>query len=155
MAGEYKTEDLSHFDLIVDLSSLDGTSYFEFHPKELPHEHTSWNEGSLFIRDAGFDFFSKCFELANPAFDYFAFERFNQTHIDKLLEELSAYSLELQTSSSREVLFSRYAGLFNKDIWNDVDTNDLKTRVLDASKGIQKFVQQETAISRCLCVLGM
>jgi hypothetical protein len=69
----YTTEDLSVFDCLKDRSCLQGTNYFEFHAGKRPSDHDCWMDGSLFIRDAGFDFLAELFYQTVPGFDYFAF----------------------------------------------------------------------------------
>jgi len=55
----YATHDLDVFRLLRSKEQLEGTAYFELHPGELPEPFACWLEGSLFLKDAGFDFFVK------------------------------------------------------------------------------------------------
>src|SRR5947199_1057009 len=80
----YSSDDLSVFNLLRDARELEGTAYFELHPHDLPEQHGCWLEGSLFVQDAGFDFFTGCCHRVHPEFDYFAFVRFDRAQIQAL-----------------------------------------------------------------------
>src|SRR5688572_22855673 len=111
----YRTEDLLVFDVFGEKSRLKGTSYVEFHPRDLPDECACWLDGSVFIRDAGFDFFSECFYSAIPEFDFFSFTKVSGSRLSALGDELRSF-LVLCKNGDRTVLFSRYASLFSADI---------------------------------------
>jgi hypothetical protein len=151
----YRPEDIDLFALIRDKTRLEGTAYFELHAGELPEPEACWLEGSLFIRDAAFDFFVECFHRSNPGFDYFAFERFEPPQIELLIEELSLLLSELAPRCSRDVVFSRYNSLFDRKIWDGVDTEALRSAVVSASEGILTFTRQARSDNRCMWVLGM
>src|SRR5690349_12475599 len=115
----YQPSDISVFDVISDKSLLDGTSYFELHPKEVVGANPCWLDGSVFIRDAGFDFFCACFERSVPGFDYFAFARIAQPHLGHLAAELRTFVHLCRTKPDRPILFSRFSSLFTEDIWSE------------------------------------
>jgi hypothetical protein len=151
----YTLDDLDAFTLLVDKGKLEGTAYFELHPRELQEGLEFWLEGSLFVRDACFDFFARCFERANPFFDYFDFVQFDAAQIGALTSELSAFVETLSLSTSREAVFASYNPIWGKDIWDDIDTERLRRVVAGAGAGIAEFVRCSTAESGCLWVLGM
>lgn len=143
------------FAALHDKDRLEGTSYFELHPGELPEPFACWLPGSLFMKDAGFDFFVACFERANPRFDYFAFIKFDPTQVQVLLDQFSGFVAELTTGCSRDVVFSRYNSLFRAEIWDEVGTEELRSAVLLAAEGMATFVRESCPENRCLWVLGM
>jgi hypothetical protein len=151
----YAQEDLTAFVPLLNPAEREGTSYFEFHPRELPAEYACWLEGSLLLRDAAFDFFAECFHTASESFDYFAFERFRQPEIDKLLSALDSFLSQLDGTPTREQVFACYASLFSQDIWGDIDTQDLATSVRACGETLRAFIRTETAATKCLWVLGM
>lgn len=125
----YRLEDLSIFEPLSNPEDREGTSYFEFHPKELPRPHACWLLGSFFVRDAAFDFFAECFHSASESFDYFSFERFGEAEIDRLLQELDSFLQGIAAEPNRELLFSRYASIFTPDIWAEIEIQDLAPAV--------------------------
>ncbi|MBW8873966.1 MAG: hypothetical protein JF614_03310 [Acidobacteria bacterium] len=151
----YSSDDLSVFNLLHDVHELEGTAYFELHPHDLPEQHGCWLEGSLFVQDAGFDFFTGCCHRVHPEFDYFAFVRFDRAQVHALGAELSSFVAELVPGASRETVFSRYTSIFGKEIWKDVDTDRLRLAVAAAGAGIRSFIETSTKESGCLWVLGM
>lgn len=151
----YAATDLKVFKPLFDPGELEGTSYFELHPKELPRTNACWLPGSFFLRDAGFDFFAECFYCASPAFDYFSFQRFGQAEIVALLSELEAFVDDLRGEPVRAKVFSKYSSIFTPDIWSAVPTEPLKSSVIQTGTAMLTFVKQETARSECLWVLGM
>lgn len=151
----YGVQDLDVFVLQRDKDRLDGTAYFELHPGELPEPMACWLPGSLFVKDAAFDFFVGCFERANSRFDYFAFERFEREQVDLLRQELSNLIPDLTPGCSREALFSRYNSLFGTRIWDGLDTEDLRQAVVRTAEGISSFIEGARAEGQCLWVLGM
>lgn len=144
---------LNNLELIRDKAKLEGTCYFEFHPRELPAKTACWLDGSVFISDAGFDFFVRCFERASPNFDYFSFVRFGRSEIERLLSELSEFCTALTPGCSRELLFSR--GHFTAESWSGVETESLRLALVAAASGIRDFVQTATKETGCLWVPGM
>ena len=151
----YKSNDLGIFVPVRDKQRLEGTAYFELHPGELPKRFACWLPGSLFVKDAAFDFFVTSFEHANPKFDYFAFERFSRAQIDVLLGELATFTSELVPECSREVVFSRYSSIFPPDIWDDVGTEILRSSVVRAANEMTSFIRGSCDKDECLWVLGM
>jgi hypothetical protein len=151
----YTVVDLSLFEPLFDPEGRSGTNYFELHPKELPNQNECWLLGSLFIQDAAFDFFVECFHTASKDFDYFYFQRFGEAEIDALSTDLETFLSALRSTPSREVLFSRYASLFTKDIWSKVETEPLTRAVVSCGESLLKFVREQTKESKCLWVLGM
>jgi hypothetical protein len=151
----YTTEDLIVFEPVFDPSSLNGTSYFEFHPSELPKANACWLPGSMFLRDAAFDFFVECFHSASQSFDYFSFVRFGSRDIRCLIDELTIYLDSLKAAPTRERLFAKYASIFGDEIWSGVETQPLADAVVNAGKTLRRFVRSKTKESACLWILGM
>jgi hypothetical protein len=151
----YGVADLAMFALIDASQEREGTSYFEFHPRELPAEHACWLPESMYLKDAAFDFYAECFHRADPEFDYFAFQRFDRGKITVLTQELNTFTESLNSTATRETLFSRYSSLFNTEIWSDVKTEQLVPRVRETGAALNKFIRKQTKTSGCLWVLGM
>jgi hypothetical protein len=151
----YTTEDLIVFEPLFDPSALNGTSYFEFHPGELPKTSACWMPGSMFLRDAAFDFFVECFHSASESFDYFSFVRFGSSDISRLIYELTIYLDTLKDAPTREQLFVKYSSIFSDEIWSGVATQPLAEAVLSAGRTLRRFVRSKTKESACLWILGM
>jgi len=151
----YSKEALSLFAILRDTTALDGTAYFELHPGEIPEPFACWLEGSIFIRDAGFDFLVECFCRANPKFDYFAFERFDLAQLDNVSAELSAFLSMLVPGCQREAVFANYGSLFSREIWKDVPTEPLRDALSGATASVLEFVQLTRTEHESLWVLGM
>ena len=151
----YTTEDLIVFAPLFDPSARNGTSYFEFHPSELPKTNACWLPGSMFLRDAAFDFFVECFHSASQSFDYFSFVRFGSKDIRCLIDELTIYLDSLKAAPTREQLFAKYASIFGDEIWSGVATEPLADAVVNAGKTLRRFVRSNTKESACLWILGM
>jgi hypothetical protein len=93
----------------------------------MPEPFSCWLTGSLFVRDAASDFLVECFSRANPKFDYFTFERFDQVHLHALATELTRFLQTLvPVVSPREAILSTYASLFSRSIWQDVPNESLR-----------------------------
>jgi hypothetical protein len=151
----YTSKDLSLFEPLLEPSVREGTAYFELHPGELPAPNACWLEGSFFVCDAAFDFFTGCFERASESFDYFAFTRFERGEVVRLVDELTEYLTSLKTASStRAAVFAHYSSLFGSDIWSDVPTPALEASVLVLGEQMRSFVEANES-SGCLWVLGM
>ena len=151
----YSEDDLDLFAIVRDKQDLDGTAYFELHPGEVPEPIDFWLEGSIFIRDAGFDFVVHCFSRANPKFDYFASERFSSAHLDALSLELNAFLQTLQPGCPRDAVFATYESIWSRDIWKEVGTEPLRDAVSRMTAGIRDFVERSREERRPLWVLGM
>ena len=151
----YYPEDLSVFEPLDSPDECVGTSYFEFHPKELPRQNACWLLGSLFLQDAAFDFFAECFKAASKSFDYFSFRRFGEQEIAAVVRELGSYLNEIDQDQTRGQLFSRYASEFKFDMWSEVPTEELAKAVCHCGLRLLTFIESETEESRCLWVLGM
>ncbi len=151
----YSVSDLIVFQILRDKTALEGTSYFELHPGEPPEPFACWLEGSVFIRDAGFDFFVKCFEEANSQFDYFAFEAFDAIALGRLGQALARFEGALAPGCSRESVFSRYASLFDCSIWDAVDTESLRVAIASAGGELRSFIEQARDEAKRLWVMGM
>lgn len=152
----YNPSDLGLFKLLRDPAQRDGTAYFEFHPAELPEPRACWLDGSLLMRDAAFDFFAGCFQAALPTFDYFAFSRFGEGDIARLLAELDAYLASVESNvTPLDALFARYASVFTQDIWADIEPTILAPVVAVAGHALRTYIAEQTRDSRCLWVLGM
>ena len=151
----YQPSDLTVFDVISDKSLLGGTDYFELHPKEVVKPNSCWLDESVFIRDAGFDFFCACFERSVPGFDYFAFARIPQPHLGHLAAELRTFIHQCRTKPDRPTLFSRYASLFKQDIWEEVGTEQLRGPIIAAGEKIERFIMTASKASGIVWVMGM
>jgi hypothetical protein len=155
----YTQADLNLFEPLFDASQKNTTAYFEFHPAELPEENACWLPGSLFLRDAAFDFFADCFHRAKESFDYFSFVRFGSRDIGRLIDELTVYLDTLKSAPTREEVFARYESMFTSEftseVWGAVDTQPLAAAVLGAGRTLRRFVRSQTKESGCLWVLGM
>ena len=151
----YTTEDLILFEPMYDPSARNGTAYFELHPCELPKTNACWLPGSMFLRDAAFDFFVECFHSASESFDYFSFVRYGPRDISRLIDELNIYLDGLKTAPTREQLFAKYSSIFDDEIWSGVATQPLAEKVLNAGKAVRRFVRSRTKESGCLWILGM
>ena len=151
----HTNKDLGVFEPLRDPAKREGTAYFEFHPKEPPRATACWLPGSLFLRDAAFDFYAECFNRASESFDYFSFQRFGQKEIERVIGELSSFQDSLNANPDRERLFSKYASLFEPDIWSGVDTAPLLSAVRKTGSQLLTFIKVETKESQCLWVLGM
>jgi hypothetical protein len=151
----YSDCDLALFAILRRTSDLDGTAYFELHPGEVPEPFACWLEGSIFIRDAGFDFVADCFARANSKFDYFAFERFDAAQLETLSGELGSFLQVLEPGCQRDTVFARYESLFSREVWKDVATDPLREAVSRATVSILEFVQQTRAAQKPLWVMGM
>ena len=155
MAGEYKIEDLHLLKILRDKKDLEGTAYFEFHPRNLKSEYSSWNEGSIYLADSGFDFFCDCFYRSNREFDYFAFCKYNGEEINRLVSELEEFMRVIQVEPSRSAVFSRYSGLFGKEMWDEVSEARINEALVLTGSDLVKFFKAAKNESGILWVLGM
>jgi hypothetical protein len=137
----YSEDDLAVF-TVLGKAELHGTAYFELHAGELPEPFACWLEESIFIRDAGFDFLVECFCRANKKFDYFAFEPFDASQIDKLVDELTLFLETLSPGCSRDVVFSQYSSLFTQSIWEEVGTDNIRVALAAATRHILEFANK-------------
>lgn len=153
--GKYTSEDLDAFRLLHDKEHLDGTAYFELHPGELPEPYACWLDGSLFVRDAGFDFFVGCFHAANSKWDYFESEPFDTAQSRVLAQEIGAFAATLTTGSGRDAIFARYGSPFGRDMWAEVDTDMLRGAVQEAASGLEDWIRNVQRSGEVLWVLGM
>lgn len=151
----YQIENLCVFDVFGDKARLDGTSYVEFHPCDLPEEYACWLDGSVFIRDAGFDFFTECFYRAIPAFDSFSITKVTGPQLSALGDELRSFLGLCRKGGDRSVLFSRYASLFSSDIWDQVPTEPLRQSLVNAGGLIEDLRARSESDSGILWVRGM
>ena len=151
----YCADDLVLFEPLLDPQRREGSCYFELHPSELPRKHACWLPGSFFLRDAAFDFFAECFHKADEDFDYFAMQRLGQNEIYALCKELAQFNAEVEAMPTREVVFSRYASLFGKDVWSEIDAGVLADAISKSGRQLLDFITRNTKESKCLWVLGM
>lgn len=155
MPGEYRVESLHLLKVLRDKKELRGTAYFEFHPKNLQSEYSSWNEGSIYLADAGFDYFCECFYKSNREFDYFAFCKYNGDEIASLIVEIDRFLSELKNDSGRKTVFSRFSGLFGKEMWDNVDEKKISEVLISTGKELIRFFKDAKSESGILWVLGM
>jgi hypothetical protein len=151
----YANHDLDVFRLLRSKEQLNGTAYFELHPGELPEPFACWLDGSLFVRDAGFDFFVECFHGANPKWDYFSFESFDLAQVEALSADIGSFAAGLTPGCGREAVFARYNSLFKKDIWNDVDTDLLRGAALATASDLRAWLREVQLSGKVLWFLGM
>jgi len=151
----YQTTDLCLLDVFSDKTRLEGTSYVEFHPRDLPAEFACWLDGSLFIRDAGFDFFAECFYKAIPGFDFFSFTKATGPGLVDLGVEIRSFIEACRCGEDRTSLFSRYSSLFSPDIWDDVPSGLLRASIINAGEVIESFRSRAESESGVLWILGM
>ena len=151
----YTAEHLSFFIPLTDKSKCDGTAYIELYPADRSEDDPCWLDGSLFVKDAAFDFVTECFYGANQDFDYFAFVRFSPSQIVRLLQEIRSFGSELSGNPGRNVVFSRYSSLFSRDTWSEVPEAELARRLHSLLIDMEQFIAAKTAKSKCLWVLGM
>jgi hypothetical protein len=151
----YDIEQLSAFIPLLDPEKREGTSYIELHPTERPDPHSCWLPGSLMLRDSAFDFYTESFYHADPDFDYFAFQKLNESEIQALASDISSFLSSLRNNPDREALFSRYTSLFSKEIWSQVPTEQLTAAVISCGETLHRFITFETKKSKILWVLGM
>lgn len=151
----YRLEHLALFEPLTRPDACKGTLYFELHPRELPHAVACWLPGSLFVKDAAFDFFAGCFHTASASFDYFSFQRFGAEEITRLNHALDGYLNGLTHEPTRERLFCGYESVFDADIWSAIDTPALSAAVRRCGETMRTFIRTRTKKSKCLWVLGM
>ncbi len=153
--GKYTNQDLEVLGLLHDKEHLDGTAYFELHPGELPEPYACWLDGSLFMRDAGFDFFVECFQAANPKWDYFESEPFDAAQLGLLIENIGTFAATLSNGCDRDAVFARYGSPFGKEMWAEVETDLLRRAVLEAASGLKTWIRNVQHSGEVLWVLGM
>jgi len=147
--------DLTAFEVIRDKSLLTGSNYFELHPKEVLVANACWLDGSIFIRDAGFNFFCACFERAAPDFDYFAFTRIVPPQLETLAIELRNYLDVCRATSDRTALYSCYPSNFRIDTWDQIEIEPLRSSIIEAGDNIERFVLAARKDTGVLWVMGM
>jgi hypothetical protein len=152
---KYTAADLHVFSVAVTPAACVGSHYFELHPNELATPTSCWLSGSLFVRDAAFDFFADCFHGASETFNYFSFQRFGPTEIDTLKVMLDNYLKNIKFDTARGQLFSRYASVVDSAVWDDIDTKTLTASVYQCGQIMSGFIELHTRRSECLWVLGM
>jgi hypothetical protein len=155
IAMSYDNQALEMFTPLTNAADREGSCYFEFHPNEVSKPYACWLKGSLLVKDAAFDFFAECFHSASESFDYFGVERFAEVEISRLLREIDSFLLDIEGEPSREKVFSRYASMFTLDIWSEIDTQVLASRVRDCGASMRSFIHAKTQESKCLWVMGM
>jgi hypothetical protein len=152
-------EKLTVFQLVLTPADLvrgpAGRQYFELHPGELPYPNACHLEGSLFIRDAAFDFFAGCFHTASESFNYFSFQRFGVDEINCLKIALDLYLKDIKDDTARGQLFSRFASVTTPTFWDAVETTALAAAVFHCGQTIRAFIELKTRQSGCLWVLGL
>jgi hypothetical protein len=151
----YGIDDLSLLRPVLSPEECDGTSYFEFHPAELPAPDAHGLAGSLFLTDVAFDFYAECFYAASASFDYFASQRFDAVDIARLERELDGFVGALRRDPTHATLFSRYSSVFGQEIWSGIDVAVLADAVAATGASLRDFVRAHGGESGCLWVLGM
>jgi hypothetical protein len=97
------------FELEKGTSKLEGTCYFEF-VKDSDKKKECWNEEAYYLTDEIFDFIYPLFKRAIERFDYYAFNKLNQSEIKRLLDELSKFEKNLNQIKKEE----EFKGFFEK-----------------------------------------
>ncbi len=151
----YTAADLVVFNPLVNPPQRAGNQYFELHPNELPSVGARSLPGSLFIRDAAFDFYAACFHSASESFNYFSFQRFDASQIEHLKLALDHYLKDLKDDTARGQLFSRYASVVSPTLWNNIETRTLTAAAFHCGQTIRAFIELRTRQSGCLWVLGI
>jgi hypothetical protein len=149
------TPDLSVLDVISDRSLLKGTNYFELHPNEVDKTNPCWLDGSIFIRDEGFDFFAACFERSVPDFDYFGFTRVVHPHLGGLAADLRTFVYLCKAKPDRKILFSRYSSVLDDRIWRDAETEQLRGRIIAGGKELERFINAASKRRGVIWIMGM
>jgi hypothetical protein len=148
----YTSEDLSVFECLQERSRLGGTNYFEFHAGRRPSDHACWLDGSLFIRDAGFDFIAELFYQTVPGFDYFSFVDVAPQAGEAIVNRLDEFSRRLATAISRDAVFAHYSSLFGTDIWADVPASDIGPCLRLACDHIRDYFKQDKGDAAVLVI---
>ena len=151
----YSVHDLSVFDCIRDRSSSEGSDYFEFHAGKRPSDHACWLDGSLFLRDAGFDFIAELFYQTVPDFDYFSFVEVPDQFIEVVVTRLHDFSQSLSGDVSREDVFRYYSSLFTADIWAEVSAPSIAPHLRRTCEDLRAYFSEALRSRQPLVILGM
>lgn len=82
-------------------SKLQGTCYFEF-VKNSEKKKNCWNENAYYLEDETFLIFSPVFHKASERFDWYDFNKLNQTELKNLTKELSFFESNLKQIRNEE-----------------------------------------------------
>ena len=97
------------FELKRGTANLQGTCYFEF-VKDSDKEKFCWNENAYYLEDELFSFFYPIFGKASNKFDWYEFNKLNQSEIKLLEKELLLLERKLDNIKDEEqfkVLFEK------------------------------------------------
>lgn len=155
MASENTPKDLQVLKILRDKNALDGTAYFEFHPKILKSEDSVWNEGSIYLAESGFDFFSECFHKSNREFQYSGRCKYNEEEIDLLTSEIEEFMQAIKEHSTRASLFSRHSDFTEKAMWDHIDETRTREALASTGKDLIKFLKKAKNDSGIVWVLGV
>ena len=117
------------FELKRGTANLQGTCYFEF-VKNSDKKKTCWNEivfypllqfcFSYYLEQELFSFFYPIFRKASDKFDWYAFNKLNQSEIKRLEKELLLLERELKGIKYEEQFKSFFEKIF---FWIEADGN--------------------------------
>jgi hypothetical protein len=151
----FTVADLARLTPIYNVESRDGSWYYELHPRERPEGEECWISGSMLIHETAFTFFTKLFYAANPDFNEYAFVRFDEIHIARLVGELQGFVNTLYARPTRKQALSGHMSSHTHAHWAAVPEAALVAAVLECAQAMRKFIDERTRISHCLWVLGM
>lgn len=155
MSYSHSLEDLAVFTPLYEPEMREGTDYIELYPSEPPKHYSCWLPGSLLLKEAAFDFFTKSFYRADDDFDFYSFQKLQEFEIQILASDIASFIVALRESPTSEIVFSRYASVFGKEIWAEVSIDALAAAVISCGEELNRFIIKETKNSKILCVLGM
>lgn len=155
MASENTPQDLQVLKILRDKNALDGTAYFEFHPKILKSEYSVWNDGSIYLAESGFDFFSECFHKSNREFHSSGRCKYNGEEIDLLTSEIEDFMQAIKKQPTRTSLFSGHSGFTERAVWDHINEACIREALTSTGKGLIKFFKNAKNESGILWVLGM
>ena len=89
------------FELKRGTAELKGTCYFEF-VKNSDKKKPCWNEDAYYLEQELFSFFYPVFRKASDRFDWYAFNKLNQSEIKSLLNGLSVLESQLKEIKDKE-----------------------------------------------------
>lgn len=105
------------FELERGISNLKGTCYFEF-VKNSDKKKPCWNEAAYYLKDDFFSFFYPAFKCASNRFDWYEFNKFNQSEIKKLIKELSLLERGIEEIKKKE----QFKDFFKEiPFWTEID----------------------------------
>lgn len=132
-------------------SEFRGTDVFEIFAGEMADKVTFWNQGSVYVREQGFEPFARMMQRVLPHFEWYDFNRLNQHQARQLLKLLDhAANTITAAKSSGDLLQVDYRILVTAENFT-VRKAQLTRMVADLSAVVETAVRR-----RCsLWVLGL